>query len=104
MGAGQGGEKAGHLGRANSGKLAGVGLRRAWRLDCQVLGEPTPCAGPVSAARAGAACGEDLWRLSLTSKAVARDPSCQMVSGNIPATLLVAFKWFQRPHTQTAKN
>lgn len=39
-----------------------------------------------------------------TSKAVSRDHSCQTVSGNIPATLPVAFKWFQRPHTQTAKD
>lgn len=89
----QDGEKAGHLGRDNSGKPAGVGLRRAWRLDCQVLEELTLSSGPVSAVQgAGSLRGEPAV-VSWTSKAVARDHSCLTVSGNI---------W--RPRTQNAKN
>lgn len=45
----QDGEEAANLGMDNSGKLAGVGHSRAWRLNCQMPGELTALLGPVSA-------------------------------------------------------
>lgn len=64
----QDGEEAGNLGMDNSGKLAGVGLSGAWRLNCQVPGKLTPLSGPVSAAQdPGSLHGEPA--VSWTSKA-----------------------------------
>lgn len=80
-----------------------VGLGGAWRRECQVLGVLTASLGPVSVVRDPVSLHREPaepW----TSKDVSRGHSCQTVSGNTPAMLPVAVEWFQRPHTQTAKD